>query len=258
MEQNRKPLIHLITNYVTVNDVVNVVLASGATAICADSPRESAQITSLADALVLNIGTPSDQRVEAMLRSGQAANEKGIPVLLDPVGLGASDYRMEIVQKLLSTIHFSCIRGNISEIAALYDHTSVVPGSAGVEASDSRISLQCAAELAARLDTILVITSDTDYVVSADRVATCTEGTPLLTKITGSGCMLDAYLGACFAGKGGTDPMDLFDSALQAVQAYGQAAVTAEQKALGTASFRMELIDEISRLSGTFTGGTGV
>ena len=114
-----RPLIHLITNPVTMNDVVNLVLASGATAICADSPKEAAEISGLADATVLNIGMPSESKAEAMLAAGEKANELGHPLILDPVGAGASDFRQRILKTLLERLHFTCIRGNQSEMAAL-------------------------------------------------------------------------------------------------------------------------------------------
>ena len=99
-----RPLIHLITNPVTMNDVVNLVLASGATAICADSPKEAAEISGLADATVLNIGMPSESKAEAMLAAGEKANELGHPLILDPVGAGASDFRQRILKTLLERL----------------------------------------------------------------------------------------------------------------------------------------------------------
>ena len=114
-----KPLIHLITNYVTVNDVVNIILSGGGSAICADAPEEIEEITGIADALVLNIGTPSKSRFEAMLKAGRVANQRNIPVVLDPVGAGASRFRDEFLKKLLSEVKITCIRGNYTEITAL-------------------------------------------------------------------------------------------------------------------------------------------
>ena len=113
------PLVHVITNSVTINETVNAILASGARAVCADSPDEAEQITSLSDALVINIGMPSAEKLEAMVRSGRRANQMGIPVVLDPVGAAASSFRERIIQRLLEEIRFAAIRGNQSEIAAL-------------------------------------------------------------------------------------------------------------------------------------------
>lgn len=115
----KEPLVHIITNSVTINDTVNLVLAAGGAAICADSPREVAEVVSLCDALMINIGTPSEKKLTAMLIAGRRANEMGIPVVLDPVGAGASGFRREILGELLEDVRFDCIRGNKSEIAAL-------------------------------------------------------------------------------------------------------------------------------------------
>ena len=108
----KEPLVHIITNSVTINDTVNLVLAAGGAAICADSPREVAEVVSLCDALMINIGTPSEKKLTAMLIAGRRANEMGIPVVLDPVGAGASGFRREILGELLEDVRFDCIRGN--------------------------------------------------------------------------------------------------------------------------------------------------
>ena len=123
-----RPVIHILTNYVTARDVVNMVLAVGAAGICADEPQEAADITSISKGLLINIGTPSDRKVETFLASGKKANELGIPVVLDPVGIGASPYRQKFMKELLEEVHFTCIRGNMSEIATIAKLTGVLPG----------------------------------------------------------------------------------------------------------------------------------
>ena len=114
--KNKKPLIHNITNYVTVNDCANILLAIGASPIMADDLKESADITSIASALVINIGTLNERTIESMIASGKKANELNIPVVLDPVGAGASSFRNETTKRILEEIKISVLRGNISEI----------------------------------------------------------------------------------------------------------------------------------------------
>ncbi len=113
------PQVHIINNYITVTDAVNVILAVGGTAVGADFPEEAAEITSMSDALVLNTGTPSEERKKAYLAAGKAANEKGIPVILDPVGVGASDFRKKMIKDLLEEVKVTCVRGNSAEIRTL-------------------------------------------------------------------------------------------------------------------------------------------
>ena len=195
--RNAQPLIHLITNPVTMNDVVNLVLASGAAAICADAPQEAAEISELADATVLNIGMPSESKLEAMLAAGEKANALGHPLILDPVGAGASEFRRRILQTLLEKLHLTCIRGNQSEMAALLGMSYP---SRGVEEAGICLEPELLQKLAKRYDTVLAVTGNTDITVSKDQILVSHTGTPLQKRITGSGCMLSALLGAALAG----------------------------------------------------------
>lgn len=136
--KNKKPLIHNITNYVTVNDCANILLAIGASPIMADDLKESADITSIASALVINIGTLNERTIESMIASGKKANELNIPVVLDPVGAGASSFRNETTKRILEEIKISVLRGNMSEIkfiAGLESETK------GVDASESDLKV---------------------------------------------------------------------------------------------------------------------
>ena len=114
-----KPLVHNITNYVTVNDVANILLAIGASPIMADAKEEAADIASISKALVLNIGTLNERTVESMILAGKAANERNIPVIFDPVGAGASKFRNEVTNQILESVKISILRGNLSEIYAI-------------------------------------------------------------------------------------------------------------------------------------------
>ncbi|WP_130837140.1 hydroxyethylthiazole kinase [Lachnoclostridium sp. Marseille-P6806] len=261
-----RPLIHILTNSVTVTDVVNAVLACGASAVCAEDPKESAELAALADGLLLNIGTPNDRRVEGMLRAADAANRKGIPVVLDPVGAGASEYRAQILRRLLADIRFACIRGNRSELAAIGGlmgvggaaggdagrEESAVP-SRGVEASSPALADEELRALSRRLSCTLAVTGGTDRIVTGGEIALCSRGTPLLTRVTGSGCMLSAFIAAALAA-GGNDVSseERHRSVCDAVLTYDLAAETAEREMclfghIGTGTFRMYLIDALSR-----------
>ena len=161
--------IHIITNYITAEVSVNAVLAVGATAIGADSPLEVSEITSSSDALVLNTGTPSIERYEAIRLAGITANTKNIPVVLDPVGVGASSFRKENIVKLLSDICFTCIRGNASEImslCALMGGEIVMPSS-GVEDAGQGFDKNAVIALSKKLGAIIVISGETVTLVSA-------------------------------------------------------------------------------------------
>lgn len=263
-----RPLIHILTNSVTVTDVVNAVLAAGASAVCAEDPQESAEIAALADGLLLNIGTPNDRRVEGMLRAADAANRKGIPVVLDPVGAGASEYRGRILRRLLGNIRFACIRGNRSELAAIGSLAGICgaageePGvgtgsgtaaSRGVEASAAALGDGALRALSHRLSCTLAVTGETDRIVTGEEIRLCSRGTPLLTRVTGSGCMLSAFIAASLAA-GGRDasPEGRHRSVCDAVLSYDLAAETAEREMrlsghIGTGTFRMYLIDALSR-----------
>lgn len=243
----KRPVVHVLTNYVTVKDVVNIILASGAAAICADAPEEATDITSLCDGLLINLGTPSVSKAETMLLSGRRANEKGIPVMLDPVGAGASDFRRRILQNLLHGIRFTCVRGNMSEIAAL---SHIAFTSRGVEDAGVEVSVSQMQALAQHYRTVVVATGEVDYVTDGHRVFESEAGTPLQKKITGSGCMLSGLIAAALT----AGESDVFRTVCTAVQAYGQCAQAAEQDLKragrrGTGSFLTALIDRVSLLS---------
>ena len=210
------PLVHLITNRVTMNKTVNGILATGGRAICADAPAEAEDITSIADALVINTGMPSEERMRAMCIAGRKANTMGIPVVLDPVGAGASGFRQQILKTLLSEIHFTAIRGNASEIAAL---CRVSFRSGGVEDVGVRASAEALRELSRRTGAVIIATGEQDTVIRDNRCPaghepassesipdkcaflheTLSGGSPLQKQVTGSGCMLSGILGAALA-----------------------------------------------------------
>lgn len=249
--KNKKPLIHNITNYVTVNDCANILLAIGASPIMADDLKESADITSIASALVINIGTLNERTIESMIASGKKANELNIPVVLDPVGAGASSFRNETTKRILEEIKISVLRGNMSEIkfiAGLECETKGVDASESDLKSDSDEGVRVAKSLTKRFNCIVAITGVCDIVSDGEKSVTIENGTKMLSNVTGTGCMTTAlvggYLGACETKE------DLFIAAVSGIVSMGICGEIAEERAgsIGLGSFHMAIIDAVSNL----------
>ena len=239
------PLVHCITNYVTVNDVANVILAVGASPIMADDINEAADITSISSALVVNIGTLNARTVDSMLAAGKAANEKGVPVVLDPVGAGASDFRNDTVKKIMGNIRVSIIRGNLSEMsfmAGLEVSTKGVDSSAEDEKNDPVSVAKAAAK---RFGCVAAVTGAVDTITDGERVVRISNGHAMLSKVTGTGCMTTGIVGG-FAGAG----EDMLTAACAGICAMGIAGEIAFEKSgsLGTGSFHIAVIDALSSL----------
>lgn len=249
--KNKKPLIHNITNYVTVNDCANILLAIGASPIMADDLKEAADITSIASALVINIGTLNERTIESMIASGKRANELNIPVVLDPVGAGASSFRNETTKRILEEIKISVLRGNMSEIkfiAGLECETKGVDASESDLKSDSDEGIIVAKSLAKRFNCTVAITGVYDIVSDGEKSLTIENGTKMLSNVTGTGCMTTAlvggYLGACETKE------DLFIAAISGIVSMGICGEIAEERAgnIGLGSFHMAIIDAVSNL----------
>lgn len=245
--RDKKPLIHNITNYVTVNDCANAVLAIGASPIMADDMEEAADITAISSALVINIGTLNHRTVEAMLCSGKRANKLGIPVIFDPVGAGASAFRNRTTEAILSGVKISVLRGNMSEISFI---AGLGSNTKGVDASEEDIcgkdGSAVASSVAAKLGCIAAITGAVDIISDGNRVIKISNGHRMLSKVTGTGCMTTALVGAfCGASK------DNFTAAVGGVMSMGIAGEIAFEKvgAEGTGSFHIAIIDAISKLT---------
>lgn len=249
------PLVHCITNYVTVNDCANMVLASGGSPIMADDVLEVEDITSMCHALVINIGTLNVRTIDAMIRAGRRANHLGHPVILDPVGIGASDLRMQTVLQLLQEVRFSVIRGNISEIKAIYEGSGVTQGVDAVEQDkideenlDQAIML--AKSLSRRLNAVMAITGIIDIVAQGDKAYVIRNGHSMMSRITGTGCMLTSIIGSYC----GANQDHLLDATAAAVSAMGLCGELAYNKvqvnAEGTGSFKVYLMDYMSLIDG--------
>ena len=250
-----RPLVHCITNYVTVNDCANAILAVGGAPVMADDEAEAADIAGIADALVINIGTLNARTIRSMEIAGLEAARRGIPTVLDPVGAGASPFRTEAARSLLEKIPFTVIRGNASEIRTLASGTGTTRGVDASEA-DARetgiVSIRREAMiLALRTKATVAVTGETDIVTDGGRSCAIRNGDPLMGRITGSGCMLSAVLGAYVGANAKCaaplDPVDATAAALCAMGIAGERAARAATK-VGTGSFRVALIDALSRL----------
>lgn len=253
--RNNGPLVHFITNYVTVNDVANMMLACGGSPIMSDEVLDVEDITTICNALVINIGTLNQNSIEAMIAAGKKANELGHPVILDPVGAGASKLRTETTFKLLKEIKFDVIRGNISEIKTVYSGSGSTKGvDADVADAVTDVNLAetaaFAKELSKTTGAVIAITGAIDIIADENDAYAIRNGVADMSRITGTGCMLSGVVGAYVAAN-----MDNKTTAtVAAVAAEGLcgeiAAKKTEEEGSGTSSLRMYLIDAMSNLDG--------
>ncbi|MBA2175977.1 hydroxyethylthiazole kinase [Halobacillus locisalis] len=237
--RKKRPLVHHITNEVVMNFSANGLLAFGGSPVMAKEKEEVEEIARVAGALVLNIGTIRKEDIETMIKAGQAANKTGVPVLLDPVGAGATTFRKQAVQRIVKEVDVSVVKGNAGEIAALADIPLKVKG---VDADEDGDAVEIAAEAAKRMQTMVVVTGKTDVVSDGEDFTTSSRGTPLLGSITGAGCLLGSIMAACMAIE-----KDKKGAALFALEFYNKAAERAETKAEGPGTFVPHLLDELAK-----------
>jgi len=240
--RERKPLVHQITNYVVMNETANATLALGALPVMAHAREEVEEMVALAGALVLNIGTLSPHWIEAMLLAGKAANEHGVPVVLDPVGVGATRFRTETARRLLDEVKVAVLRGNQGEIATLVGVRAEVRGVESIGAGGEPADL--AREAAQSLELVASVTGPIDHVSDGDRALAVANGHPLLAAVTGTGCMSSAITG-CFLAVAQDTPLE---AAATALAAFGVAAEDAARDAKGPGSFHVGLYDALAAL----------
>lgn len=246
------PLVHSITNYVTVNDCANALLAIGASPIMSDEPADVSDITSICGGLVLNIGTLNERSIAGMFAAGERAGELGHPIVLDPVGAGASALRTQTAGDLLDKLPVSVIRGNMSEVKALAGAAAATRGvdvnpDDAVTEGNLAASAAFARELAAKTGAIVAVTGAIDIVADAERAFAVRNGSPLMGRITGAGCMLTCLV-AAFAV---ANPGARLEAVVAAVASMGLAGQVAQGRMGGmdgNASFRTYLIDALFRL----------
>ncbi|QHZ45191.1 hydroxyethylthiazole kinase [Bacillus sp. NSP9.1] len=239
--RKQKPLVHNMTNNVVTNFTANGLLSLGASPVMAYAREEAADMAKIAGALVLNIGTLSLESVESMIIAGQSANEHGVPVILDPVGAGATPFRTSSAQRIMRKVNVSLIRGNAAEIANTLGEDWAIKGVDAGEDGGDRIGL--AKKAAKAWNTVVVITGAEDVVTDGARVYTVGNGHELLTKVTGTGCLFTSVIGAfCAVEK------DHCKAAVAAAAFYGLAAELAAEKTAhqGPGSFQIEFLNQLA------------
>ena len=251
--KNTYPLIHNITNYVTVNDCANIVLACGASPIMADDADEVADITAICGGLNINIGTLNSRTIPSMLLAGKKANELNHPIVFDPVGAGASKLRTETALKLLDEINFTVIRGNISEIKTLAfgnGTTKGVDADIADQITEENLSetVEFAQSFATKTRAVIAITGAID-IVSNDKKSYCIRnGHPMMSSITGTGCQLSAMI-AAFVTANPNQPLEATVAAVCAMGLAGELAHNRLTPLDGNSSYRNYIIDAIYHLT---------
>jgi hydroxyethylthiazole kinase len=240
--RERRPLVHQITNYVVMNETANATLALGALPVMAHAREEVEEMVGLAGALVLNIGTLSPSWVEAMLLAGHAANGRGVPVVLDPVGAGATAYRTETARRILDEVDVAVLRGNAGEVATLVGAEAEVRGVESIDTGGDPAEL--AREAARTLGLVASVTGAVDHVSDGGRVLAIANGHELLAAITGTGCMSTAITG-CFLAVRPDAPLE---AAAEALVAFGVAGEDAAREARGPGTFHAGLYDALAAL----------
>lgn len=238
--RERRPLVHNITNYVVMNFTANALLACGASPVMAHAAEEVEEMVSLAGALVLNIGTLSPPWIEAMLKAGKRAQALHVPVILDPVGAGATRLRTDSAKRLIDAFPIQVIRGNASEILSLAGESSRdrTKGVDSVHTVDQ--VAETASHLAKELKTTLAITGAVDLITDGERICRVMNGHKMLSQVTGTGCAATVTIGAFLA----VDP-DPLHAATTGLSYFGLAGEKAAAKALSPGSFQIALLDAL-------------
>jgi hydroxyethylthiazole kinase len=240
--RERKPLVHQITNYVVMNETANATLSLGALPVMAHAREEVEEMVALAGALVLNIGTLSPHWVEAMLLAGKAANANEVPVVVDPVGAGATRYRTDTAKRILDAVDVAVLRGNQGEVATLVGVAAEVRGVESIGGIGDPAELARVA--AGNLGLVASVTGVVDHVSDGDRVLAVANGHELLASVTGTGCMSSAITGCFLAAKRDTP----LEAAAEALAAFGVAGEDAAREARGPGSFHVGLYDALAAL----------
>jgi hydroxyethylthiazole kinase len=254
------PIVHAITNYVTVNDCANIILAAGGSPTMADNKYEVEDVTSIANVLVINIGTLNEDLVEAMIKAGKKANELGHPVILDPVGIGSSEFRTNFVFDLLKEVDFSVIRGNISEIKTIYKGDGTTKGVDADEndaVTDENIDEVIAyiKDLSEKTCAVIAVTGGIDIVADSKKAYIIRNGHPLMPRVTGTGCMLTTVIGS-FCGANRHNILEATAAAVSAMGLCGELGYERMKEVDGgTSTYRTYIIDFMSKMNSDLLNG---
>lgn len=251
---SQPPLVHHITNYVTVNDCANVVLACGGAPLMADDITEVEDIVSISSVLYINIGTLNERTVKSMIAAGKKANALGLPVVLDPVGMGASKLRNETVHQLMKDVKFSVIKGNMSEIKGLYTQEK---NTGGVDVKEEDLvstdnlndAITYVKRVAKSFESVIAVTGAIDIVTDGERALTVSNGHANMSRVTGTGCMT----GSVMATYVGANPNSVVDATVAALVKMGLSGERAQREMIekkeGISSFKKYLIDGIDLIT---------
>lgn len=239
------PLVHCMTNYVTVNDVANALLAIGGSPIMSDDCHDVEDIVSISKALVINIGTLNERTIDSMILAGKKANALHIPVVLDPVGAGASAYRNDTTRKIIEEVKLTVLRGNLSEVSFVAGLEVSTKGVDSSEADADKDAVSVAKTVARNLNCTVAITGAVDTITDGEKVVQIRNGHPMLSKVTGTGCLTSGLVGAFVA-----VAQDPVYACAGAIAATGMAGEIAYEKAgdIGTGSFHIAIIDALSQI----------
>jgi hydroxyethylthiazole kinase len=239
--RERAPVVHNITNYVVMNNTANALLALGASPVMAHAENEIKDMVQIASALVINIGTLSDAWVRSMFKAAIQASNRGIPVVFDPVGAGATPYRTQMARELIASVPPAIIRGNASEILALSADTARTKGVDSTARAEQ--ALEAAHDLREACGSVVCVSGETDYIIGGDGVMKIRNGHPLMTRVTGLGCTATALCGAFAA----VLP-DAATAAAQAMAVMGIAGELGMEKASGPGTLQVHFLDALYNL----------
>jgi len=241
--RNKRPLVHHLTNWVTISDCAQIVKSLGASPVMAHAAEEVAEMTGLASALVLNIGTLTADFVQSMLAAAQSANRRGIPIVLDVCGAGATTFRDRMSLKLMDEARIDIIKGNASEIARI---AGLDVRTRGVDAAHVAADLRVlAAGLARERNCTVAITGPVDIVADAKRILAVQNGHAMMAEVVGTGCMAASVIGAFV----GASPQDPAAAAAAGLSCYGIAGEIAAQRSSGPSAFKLNLMDCMHSIS---------
>ncbi|PZX07417.1 hydroxyethylthiazole kinase [Psychrobacillus insolitus] len=238
----KSPLVHCITNYVVANFTANGLLAIGASPVMADEASEVEEMVSIANALLINLGTVNTRTKESMFLAGKKANALNIPVVLDPVGVGATTFRLQLTRDILEVVDISLIRCNIGELAAI---AGVDWQAKGVDGGSGQMNLETVAvDVAKKHNCLVIVTGKSDLLTDGNKIIRITGGHKRMTEVTGTGCLLSAICSAALAFSG-----ERFENLQKVLQDYKKVATKASKSTL-LGSFQVDVLnalDEISR-----------
>ncbi|MGM8364963.1 hydroxyethylthiazole kinase [Virgibacillus sp. W0181] len=238
--RKNNPLIHHLTNQVVMNFTANGLLAFGGSPVMAKAKEEAASMAAIADGVLINIGTLTADELQSMIKAGKSANQKGVPIVLDPVGAAATPFRTDALKEILSHVRPTVIKGNAGEMAHL---VNIPWETKGVDSVGTGNVQQIVEQVAKTYETVAVVTGETDLIHTGKKLLTNQSGHPMLTKITGAGCLLGSILSACL-----TTDDKLEDQVVSALHFYGLAAeyAASQQAVNGAGTFLPVFLDALS------------